>query len=87
MIKRLAVLPFLALLGGCSVITYTHTYPDGQQYKISGFAFGTTKSIEDFHLTSGDKSVIIGKYGEDQAKAVGAAVEAAVKAAVLAVKP
>ena len=79
MIKILGI--FILLLQGCSVITYEHRFADGQYYKVNGYAFGTTKSIEDFKLTStpDSKSVAIGKYGEDQTQAIKAAVEGAIQ--------
>ncbi len=81
-----AILPLI--LPGCSLISYQHTYPDGQSYRVYGIAFGTTKSIEDFELQAGtDKRLTIGKYGADQTQAIQAAVEGAVKAAIASAKP
>jgi hypothetical protein len=77
----------LLSIEGCAILTYDHVLADGQHYHIWGAALGTTKSIEDFKLTSGDKSMSIGKFNEDQTKGVEAIVAGAIKGASMVIKP
>jgi hypothetical protein len=87
--KSIMLLPVLALACGCSMIAYSHTEAGGEAYKITAISLGSTKSLEDLRLSSTptSKSLTLGKLNEDQAQTLSAIMEAAIKAAVAAVKP
>lgn len=86
LLKSLSVLLLVVLFAGCTFRTVEYQTAAGPViYRHK--SFGVRQSIGELRVREGDVEVVIKGYSNDQAEAIGVAVEKAVSAAVKGVKP
>jgi hypothetical protein len=85
-VNTICILAAAVILTGCTVTRYAA--PTGETF--SRTSFGTRLSVGELTVTAGTngvRTITIKGYANDQVEAIGVAVDAAVSAAVKAVKP